>query len=90
MKKTVSEIAIYVILIIMSIIMIVPFLWMILTAFKTVAETMQVDPFVLVPKVWQVENFGKVVAAMDFVKLFKPDASLHEIQICYRSENRNS
>lgn len=70
MKKTVSEIAIYVILIIMSIIMIVPFLWMILTAFKTVAETMQVDPFVLVPKVWQVENFGKVVAAMDFVKLY--------------------
>ena len=27
--------------------------------------------------------------SMSFVKLFKPDASLHEIQICYRSENRN-
>ena len=27
--------------------------------------------------------------SMSFVKLFKPDASLHEIQICYRSENMN-
>ena len=27
--------------------------------------------------------------SMSFVKLFKPDASLHEIQICYRSENWN-
>ena len=50
--------------------MIVPFVWMVLTAFKTTAETMQVDPFVLVPKVWQVENFGKVVKAMNFVKLY--------------------
>lgn len=70
MKKKISQFAIYFILILMTIIMIVPFVWMILTAFKTVAETMQVDPFVLVPKVWQVENFGKVVAAMDFVKLY--------------------
>lgn len=70
MKKTISQIAIYVVLAIMSVIMIVPFLWMVLTAFKTVAETMQVDPFVLVPKVWQWENFKKVVEAMDFVKLY--------------------
>ena len=70
MKKKISQIVIYFILILMTIIMIVPFIWMILTAFKTVSETMQVDPFVLVPKVWQVENFGKVVAAMDFVKLY--------------------
>lgn len=70
MKKKISMVIIYLILIIMTIIMIVPFLWMVLTAFKTVAETMQVDPFVLVPKVWQVENFQKVVAAMDFVRLY--------------------
>lgn len=65
-----NKIIIYFVLIVFAFIMIVPFLWMILTAFKTTAETMQVDPFVLVPKVWQVENFGKVVAAMDFVKLY--------------------
>ena len=70
-KKNIGTVLMYLILIIVSFIMIVPFLWMILTAFKTVAETMQVDPFVLFPKVWQVENFGKVISAMDFVKLYE-------------------
>lgn len=70
MKKDVGKIAIYTILVLMSVIMIVPFLWMILTAFKTVSETMQVDPFVIFPKVWQVENFSKVIVAVDFVKLY--------------------
>ncbi|MCR5557155.1 MAG: carbohydrate ABC transporter permease [Butyrivibrio sp.] len=50
--------------------MLVPFLWMFLTAFKTVSETTQVDPFVIVPKVWQVQNFGNVIKAMDFVRLY--------------------
>ncbi len=70
MKKVIGKIAIYTILVLMSVIMIVPFLWMVLTAFKTVAETMQVDPFVILPKVWQVENFSKVIVAVDFVKLY--------------------
>lgn len=70
MKKKIGQFLVYFVLIIMTIVMIVPFIWMVLTAFKTVAETMQVDPFVLVPKVWQWENFGKVVAAMNFVRLY--------------------
>jgi len=71
MKKIkISTIVIYIILIFFAFIMLAPFVWMLLTAFKTTAETMQVDPFVLVPEVWQVENFSKVVKAMDFVKLY--------------------
>ena len=69
-RETISKIIIYIILIVFAFIMIVPFVWMVLTAFKTTAETMQVDPFVLVPKVWQGGNFGKVVKAMNFVKLY--------------------
>lgn len=69
-KDTIGKIVIYIILILISITMLVPFVWMFLTAFKTTAETMQVDPFVYVPAVWQVENFSKVVKAMDFVKLY--------------------
>lgn len=69
-KDYINKIIIYIILIVFAFIMIIPFLWMTLTAFKTTAETMQVDPFVLFPSVWQVENFSKVVAAMDFVKLY--------------------
>ena len=61
--------------------MIVPFLWMLLTAFKTVAETMQVDPFVIVPKKWQVENFGNVVKAMDFVRLYANTLAMIAIRV---------
>ena len=68
--KTFKKILTYLILTLVSFTMLVPFLWMFLTAFKTVAETMQVDPFVIVPKVWQTQNFGNVIKAMDFVRLY--------------------
>ncbi len=70
MKKTVYRIIIYTILALVSVTMLVPFVWMFLTAFKTTAETMQIDPFVIVPKVWQTQNFGNVIKAMDFVRLY--------------------
>ena len=69
-NKLVTNCFIYIVLILVSITMLVPFLWMFLTAFKTVSETTQVDPFVIVPKVWQVQNFGNVIKAMDFVRLY--------------------
>ena len=69
-KKIISNTIIYIVLILVSITMLVPFLWMFLTAFKTVSETTQVDPFVIVPKVWQTQNFGNVIKAMDFVRLY--------------------
>ena len=69
-KSTISKVLIYFILVIVSITMLVPFIWMFLTAFKTTAETMQVDPFVIIPSVWQTQNFTNVVKAMDFVRLY--------------------
>ncbi len=69
-KSTISKFFIYFILVFVSITMLVPFIWMFLTAFKTTAETMQVDPFVIIPSVWQTQNFTNVVKAMDFVRLY--------------------
>ena len=69
-KMNISKILIYCVLVIVSITMLVPFVWMFLTAFKTTAETMQVDPFVIIPSVWQTQNFTNVIKAMDFVKLY--------------------
>ena len=49
-KKHVRQsVGIHVILIVFSIVMLVPFLWMILTSFKTVSESTSVDPFVIFP-----------------------------------------
>lgn len=82
MKKiNIGKLIIYIILIFFAFVMIVPFIWMVLTAFKTTAETMQVDPFVLVPSVWQFENFGKVVKAMNFVKLYINTLSMIALRV---------
>ena len=82
MKKIkISTILMYIILIFFAFIMLAPFAWMFLTAFKTTAETMQVDPFVIVPKVWQVENFGKVIEAMNFVKLYINTISMIALRV---------
>lgn len=43
-KQTVINVLIQVIMIIVSITMLVPFLWMVLTAFKTVTEATSVNP----------------------------------------------
>ena len=69
-KMTLSKFLIYCVLVFVSITMLVPFVWMFLTAFKTTAETMQIDPFVIIPSVWQTQNFTNVVKAMDFVRLY--------------------
>lgn len=81
MKLKVSNIIIYIVLILVSITMLVPFVWMFLTAFKTTAETMQVDPFVIIPSVWQTQNFGNVIRAMDFVRLYANTLAMVALRI---------
>jgi len=61
---------IHFILILVSITMLVPFLWMILTAFKSIGEATSVSPFVIFPSVWMTENFTTVINNLDFVNLY--------------------
>ena len=46
-KKKIVTVVIHTVLILVSITMLVPFLWMVLTAFKSVTEATSVDPFVI-------------------------------------------
>lgn len=71
-----SNIAVHIVLIIGAIIMIVPFIWMILTAFKTVSETTQLDPFVIFPSEWRFNAFESVIKQMNFFKLYWNTISL--------------
>ena len=82
-KKTIGNAIIYLILTLVSITMLVPFLWMFLTAFKTVAETTQVDPFVIIPSVWQTQNFTNVIKAMDFVRLYANTLGMVVLRILF-------
>ena len=62
----------YLVLVIFAIIMLVPFVWMILTALKTNQEAISVDPFFILPhNGWHFENFGTVWKSYNFVILYK-------------------
>lgn len=69
-KRTTQKVVIHVILIIFSIIMLVPFIWMILTSFKSVGEATSVNPFVFFPSTWKTDAFTTVWKNMNFVSLY--------------------
>lgn len=69
-KQKFNQAVIHLILIIFSFVMIVPFLWMTLTAFKTVGESTSVSPFVIFPSQWITDNFATVWKNMDFFVLY--------------------
>ena len=71
-KYTVNKIITYTVLIIFAIIMLVPFVWMILTAIKTNQEAISVDPFFIFPhNGWHFENFVTVWKSYNFITLYK-------------------
>ena len=71
-RARLSKTVIYIILILFSFIMIVPFAWMILTALKTNQEAISVDPFYIFPaNGWHWENFAKVWESYNFLILYK-------------------
>ncbi len=53
-----------------SIVMIFPFIWMLLTSFKTVAESMQIPPDFF-PAQWIIDNFKDAMASLPFGALYK-------------------
>lgn len=70
-RRKLVNVLIHAILIIVSITMLVPFLWMVLTAFKSVTEATSVNPFTILPKVWRTESFTSVIENMNFLLLYK-------------------
>lgn len=69
-KSTISTVIIYIILGIGALTMLVPFLWMVLTSFKSISESTQVNPFVIFPSVWRTDAFTSVLSKMHFEKLY--------------------
>nr|WP_314462775.1 carbohydrate ABC transporter permease [uncultured Clostridium sp.] len=60
----------YFILAVGSVVMLVPFLWMILTAFKSTSEATQMNPFIIFPSVWRKAAFLSVMSKMNFLRLY--------------------
>ncbi len=69
-KRTISRIILHIILIIGACIMILLFLWMILTSLKTVSESTSMNPFIFFPETLQWENYLNVIKQNDFIRLY--------------------
>lgn len=69
-KKKYANYIIFAIMVLGAFIMIVPFIWMVLTAFKTVTESTSLNPFVVFPSKWRLDAFKDAWSKMDFVRLY--------------------
>ncbi len=69
-RKSITGLFIHLILISGVCIMILPFLWMIVTSLKTVSESTSMNPFVLLPGEAQWDNYGMVIQQNDFIRLY--------------------
>ena len=70
-KRRLTATIIHLVLIIGAIAMLIPFVWMVLTAFKTKSQAISVDPFYIFPSGgWHWENFSEVWNSYNFLTLY--------------------
>lgn len=70
MKRDASKLFIHLFLLLGVVIMILPFVWMILTSFKTVSESTSMNPYVIFPSDWKIENYFEAIRQNDFLILY--------------------
>lgn len=68
-QQTLNKTIIHIILIIGSTMMVIPFIWMLLTSFKTLTESMQVPPTIM-PKEFIMENYKNAVNLLPFFTFY--------------------
>lgn len=68
-SKNISTIVTYTALVLGSVTMIFPFLWMLLTSFKTQSEAMAIPPKIL-PSSWELTNFFTALQSLPFTNLY--------------------
>lgn len=69
-KRNNSKLFIHLFLMIGVVLMILPFVWMVLTSFKTVSESTSMNPFVIFPSEWKVENYLEAIRQNNFIILY--------------------
>lgn len=69
-NENISKISMHLFLIVGVVIMILPFVWMVLTSFKTVSESTSMNPFVIFPSEWKIENYLEAIRQNNFIHLY--------------------
>jgi len=80
-KKRASTVVIHLFLILGACIMILPFAWMVLTSFKSVAESTSMNPFVIFPTSWKIGNYTEVIRQNDFARLYFNTFSMMALRV---------
>lgn len=68
-KVKFRRLIIYIILLLGLVVTLMPFLWMILTSFKTQSEAIRIPP-VIFPEVWNFQNYSAVFEMIPFAKMY--------------------
>lgn len=68
-SRNTNMILVYAVLGAGAILMIFPFIWMLLTSFKSPGESVSIPPTIL-PKRWISENYGRALESLPFVRLY--------------------
>lgn len=69
-KNRVSTLFVHAVLLLGAAIMVLPFLWMVLTSLKTVTESTSMNPFYFFPSRVMWENYSEVWRQTDFLRLY--------------------
>lgn len=68
-SRNINMILVYTVLGAGAVLMIFPFLWMLLTSFKSAGESVQIPPTIL-PKTWLTQNYHRALTSLPFVRLY--------------------
>jgi len=69
-KNNISKLSIHLFLVLGVVIMILPFVWMVFTSFKTVSESTSMNPFIILPSEWKFENYAQAIKQNNFIMLY--------------------
>ncbi|HAP56211.1 MAG: carbohydrate ABC transporter permease [Sphaerochaeta sp.] len=70
-RSLIHSLLLHAILIGVSLTMLIPFVWMVLTSFKTPGQAIQLDPYVFFPTKFQFNSFIRVFTTNNFLNLYK-------------------
>lgn len=69
-KRNTLKLFTHLFLILGVVFMILPFVWMLLTSFKTVSESTSMNPFIIFPAEWKIDNYLEAIRQNSFITLY--------------------
>ena len=68
-NRKITTALVYLVLAAGAVLMIFPFVWMLLTSFKSMAESMRIPPTIL-PAQWLIQNYTDALESLPFIRLY--------------------